>query len=210
MTPEGCFAGQRKGSGKFSSIVTGKQAHAGRAFYEGRNAICHLAAMVSDIHRLNDPTSTLTGNVGVFHGGQALNVVPDKAVAKLDVRYQTEADQVNFSNQLSELVERHQHEDYQVDVVGGFSRPTKPLTPETKNLFFLLREVGECLDQKIEWRPSGGCCDGNNLSAKGLPVIDTLGVRGGKIHSSEEFMYLDSIIERSQLSALLLMRLAQQ
>ena len=210
MTPEGCFAGQRKGSGKFSIIVTGKQAHAGRAFYEGRNAICHLAAMVSDIHRLNDPTSTLTVNVGVFHGGQALNVVPDKAVAKLDVRYQTEADQVNFSNQLSELVERHQHEDYQVDVVGGFSRPTKPLTPETENLFFLLQEVGECLDQKIEWRPSGGCCDGNNLSAKGLPVIDTLGVRGGKIHSSEEFMYLDSIIERSQLSALLLMRLAQE
>jgi glutamate carboxypeptidase len=36
-----------------------------------------------------------------------------------------------------------------------------------------------------------------------------LGVRGGAIHSAEEFMLVDSLVERARLSALLLMRLAQ-
>ena len=60
----------------------------------------------------------------------------------------------------------------------------------------------------LEVRPTGGCCDGNNLAAAGLPNIDNLGVVGGEIHSDREFMRLSSLGERAQLSALLLMRLA--
>ncbi|HNS87706.1 MAG TPA: hypothetical protein PKH09_12460, partial [Parvularculaceae bacterium] len=51
-------------------------------------------------------------------------------------------------------------------------------------------------------------CDGNNIAAAGIPVIDTLGARGGDIHSSGEFVKLDSLEERAKLSALLLLRVA--
>ncbi|MBI3171912.1 MAG: acetylornithine deacetylase, partial [Hydrocarboniphaga effusa] len=51
-------------------------------------------------------------------------------------------------------------------------------------------------------------CDGNNLAAAGLPNVDNLGVVGGEIHSSREFMRVGSMSERGQLSALLLLRLA--
>lgn len=57
-------------------------------------------------------------------------------------------------------------------------------------------------------KPTGGCCDGNNLAAAGLPNVDTLGVRGANIHSSDEYMIIPSLTERAQLSALLLLRLA--
>jgi glutamate carboxypeptidase len=40
-----------------------------------------------------------------------------------------------------------------------------------------------------------------------LPNVDTLGVRGGHIHSSDEFVLLDSLTERARLTALLLMKL---
>ena len=60
----------------------------------------------------------------------------------------------------------------------------------------------------LNWQDSGGCCDGNNLSLQGLPVIDTLGVRGGAIHSEHEFILLDSLVERAALSTLLLIDLA--
>ena len=61
---------------------------------------------------------------------------------------------------------------------------------------------------EIATRDTGGCCDGNNLWKFGVPNIDTLGVRGAHIHSSDEIVYLDSLVERARLSALMLMRLA--
>jgi glutamate carboxypeptidase len=45
------------------------------------------------------------------------------------------------------------------------------------------------------------------MAAAGLPNVDTLGVRGGNIHSAEEFVLLDSLTERAKLSALLLMKI---
>ena len=57
-------------------------------------------------------------------------------------------------------------------------------------------------------QPSGGVCDGNNIAACGVPVVDTMGVRGGKIHSMEEFLIVESLPERAALSALTILRLA--
>ena len=59
-------------------------------------------------------------------------------------------------------------------------------------------------------RRSGGCSDGNNLAKQGLAVLDSLGVRGGHIHTSEEFILLDSLVERAALSTLILTELAKQ
>ena len=61
---------------------------------------------------------------------------------------------------------------------------------------------------EVSWKPTGGCCDGNNLAAAGLPNIDTLGVRGGHIHTDKEYVLLDSFTERAKLSALLLLNYA--
>jgi len=69
-------------------------------------------------------------------------------------------------------------------------------------------DCGAHLGLKLVWQATGGCCDGNNLAAGGLPNVDTMGVRGGDLHSEKEYVLLDSLIERAKLSALLLMRLA--
>jgi glutamate carboxypeptidase len=75
-------------------------------------------------------------------------------------------------------------------------------------LFEAVRRCGADLGQAIGWQATGGCCDGNNLAEAGLAVVDTLGVRGGAIHSRDEFLITDSLVERAQLTGLLLMRLA--
>jgi glutamate carboxypeptidase len=38
--------------------------------------------------------------------------------------------------------------------------------------------------------------------------VDTLGVRGGDIHSINEYMVIDSLAERTKFVALILMRMA--
>ena len=65
------------------------------------------------------------------------------------------------------------------------------------------------LGQTIGWQDSGGVCDGNNIAACGIPVVDTMGVRGGAIHSPQEYMIVPSLQERAALSALVLARLAE-
>jgi len=75
-------------------------------------------------------------------------------------------------------------------------------------LFEAVRDAGALLGQTIAWKPSGGVCEGNNLFAAGLPNLDTLGVRGGDIHTEHEHAWPDSFVERTQLSALILSRLA--
>ena len=72
----------------------------------------------------------------------------------------------------------------------------------------LVKQAGADLGQPIAWQPSGGVCDGNNIAACGVPVVDTMGVRGGKIHSAEEYLIADSLGERAALSALTILRLA--
>jgi glutamate carboxypeptidase len=83
------------------------------------------------------------------------------------------------------------------------------LTPETEALFNLIRRAGVDLGQPIGWKATGGVCDGNNIAACGVPVIDTMGVRGGSIHSMEEYLIVDSLAERAALSALTILRLAE-
>ena len=88
------------------------------------------------------------------------------------------------------------------------TRPPKPMTPQLNAFFLALKAAGEDLGLAVDWKPTGGCCDGNNIAAAGIPVIDTLGVRGANIHSSAEYAKLDSLVERAKLSALLLLKIA--
>ena len=209
MTTDGTLAKNRKGSGKLTLIATGVAAHAGRSFYEGRNAICFLAEAISAIHALNGVREGVTINVGLISGGEALNVVPDKAIAKLDIRISHPNDESWVRQQIETVIHNIKREGYSLTVHGDFSRPVKRVNTATEQLFSRVQRLGLRLGLTIDWQDSGGCCDGNNLAYHGLPVLDTLGVRGGDIHSPKEFILLDSLVERAALSTLLLVELAR-
>lgn len=206
---DGTLAGERKGSGNFTVVVRGKAAHAGREHHLGRNAIRALADFITALDRLNGKREGITINVGRIEGGGAVNVVPDLAICHLNVRTRIGADEGwmrdNFDALLSELNGR---DGITAQLHGAFTRPPKPMSGGTERLFHIVAECGRELGIEIGWKATGGCCDGNNLAAAGLPNVDTLGVRGGNIHSDREFVLLDSLTERSKLLALLLMKLA--
>jgi len=206
--PDGTLAGARPGSGNFSIVVTGRSAHAGRNPEDGRNAIVAAADIVVRLSALVRPG--LLVNCARIDGGGPNNVVPDRAVVRVNMRPATAADQADAERSLAGIVaEASAGHDVQIHVHGGFNRPPKPLDGRSEQLFRLVRECGSLLGQDIGWRDTGGVCDGNNIAACGVPVVDTMGVRGGAIHSSDEYLITDSLGERAALSALLLCRLAQ-
>lgn len=203
--PDGTLAGARPGSGNFSMIVRGRSAHAGRNPEEGRNALLAAADLALRLDRLK--RDGLTVNPSRIEGGSPSNVVPDLAILRVNLRPRTPDIESDARQEIGTLVAAVAAErDVRIELTGGFGRPPKPLTPGAEALFNLVKKAGADLGQSIAWQPSGGVCDGNNIAACGVPVVDTMGVRGGKIHSMEEFLVVDSLPERAALSALTMLR----
>ncbi len=206
--PDGTLAGARPGSGNFSLIVKGKSAHAGRNPEDGRNAL--LAAAELALRLAEAKAEGLSVNPARIDGGGPNNVVPDHAVLRLNMRPATLADQARAQAALdSAVAEVAASRDVRIIMHGGWGRPPKPLDPAAEKLFALVASCGADLGQTIGWRDSGGVCDGNNIAACGVPVVDTMGVRGGAIHSDAEYLIVESLAERARLSALTILRLAQ-
>ena len=205
--PDGTLAGARKGSGNFTVTLRGRAAHAGRNPQDGRNAIVAAAALALGLKALE--REGLSVNPARIDGGSANNVVPDMAVLRFNIRPREQALADNFEREIKLLIDQvtAEHE-VQIHRHGGISRPPKPIDARAEKLFGLVEECSALLGQPIIRKATGGVCDGNNIAACGVPVVDTMGVRGGAIHSSDEFLIVPSLAERAALSALVLHRLA--
>jgi glutamate carboxypeptidase len=205
--PDGTLAGARPGSGNFSFTIRGRSAHAGRNPEDGRNAVLAAADLALRLKALVRPG--LSVNPAKIDGGSPNNVVPDLAILRANLRPATPDDENEARGLIDALVQAIAAEhDVAIDTHGGWGRPPKPMTAEAEALFGLVRQAGADLGQAIGWQPSGGVCDGNNIAACGVPVVDTMGVRGGKIHSAQEYLIVHSLAERAALSALTIFRLA--
>jgi len=209
--PNGHLAGDRKGSGNFSLVCQGLAAHAGREHHLGRNAIRAICDAMTAIDDLNGHWPGVTLNPGYIHGGGALNIVPDKAVGKFNVRVATLDEMHHVETALAQVVAQiNQRDGITLELHGNFGRPPKQVTGRQESLYTLAQQCGQTLGLDLQWHPTGGCCDGNNLAAEGVINIDTLGIQGGKIHSDKEYLLADSFVPRAQLSAMLLLQLASQ
>jgi glutamate carboxypeptidase len=205
--PDGTLAHARGGSGNYSVVVTGRSAHAGRNPQDGRNAVVAAAALALELKALE--YADLSVNPARIDGGSANNVVPDHAVLRFNIRPRTREAVAAFERELKVLL-RTIEADQQVAIRlhGGISRPPKPVDARAQALFDLVGETSAALGRPLGWQASGGVCDGNNIAACGVPVVDTMGVRGGAIHSPDEYLIVSSLAERAALSAVVLHRLA--
>jgi glutamate carboxypeptidase len=206
--PDGTLAGARPGSGNFSIIITGRAAHAGRNPQDGRNAIVAAGDLALRLARA--ARDGLSINPARIDGGGPNNIVPDQAILRVNLRPALPADQIAAEALIRDLTGAIALEhDVAIHVHGGFGRPPKPIDPPAERLFRLVQSSAAMLGQSIRWIPTGGVCDGNNIAACGVPVVDTMGARGGAIHSAEEYLIVESLAERAQLSALVMLRLAE-
>ena len=207
--PDGSIASARKGSGNFDVVVKGRAAHAGRDFDKGRNAIAAAAGFIKELDALNGTREGVTINTGYIKGGGALNVVPDTAVLKFNVRTTQPSDECWMHDELDRLMQRVQtREGYSCQLFGGFTRPPKVVNGQIERLMDYVASSAAQLGTPVQYKATGGCCDGNNLAAAGLPNLDNMGVLGDAIHSNKEWMQVTSLTSRAQLTALLLLRLA--
>jgi glutamate carboxypeptidase len=199
---------QRKGSGNFSVIFHGRSAHAGREIEKGRNAILAAAHFAIDATAAISSIPGATINVGKIDGGGPVNVVPDLAILRLNLRVVTPDQQHRVEARLAELIAAANRDDITATLHGHFSSP--PWTPgeQPPPLFADLCAAGRELNLDLRATSSGGASDANKIASAGLQVLDSLGPLGFDIHSKNERIHIPSLVERAKLSALLLTKLA--
>ncbi len=206
--PDGSLAIQRKGSAQFMLEARGRSAHAGRDFEKGVSAVYALARALSRVEGLCDLERGVTLNVGPLEGGAATNAVPDVARAWGNARFPDDAAARDLERALDALCTVGEGLP-RIVVRHSFNRPAKPCTPEVESLAGLAREIAASLGRELPFASTGGVCDGNILQHAGLPTLDTLGVRGGGLHTADEWIDLSSLVERAQLIARLIARLSE-
>ncbi|OWR30896.1 carboxypeptidase [Saccharibacillus sp. O23] len=205
---QGRLVTRRRGGGKYELHIQGVAAHAGAEPEKGRSAIEDLAHKVIKLHALTDASAGVNVNVGVVGGGTSVNTIAPNAFARIDVRMQTAEQAERLDRQIREICETPDVEGTSAELTGGITRPPMIKTVETACLLDQVLEEARNLGEKIRDSAVGSGSDGNLTAALGIPTIDGLGPRGGKLHSAEEYLRIDTLVPRAKLLVAVLERLA--
>ncbi len=204
---DGGLALQRMGSGQFMIEIFGRSAHAGRNFADGRSAVVELARTIISLDGLARPQSGTIVNTGPLAGGIVTNTVPDHAACWGNARFadaKTGADLAAAIDGLATAADQLPR----VVVHRQWNRPAKLTTDGVRRFAEGVRQAADELGQPMPFASTGGVCDGNILADEGLPTLDTLGARGGNLHRDDEYVEVASLVQRTQLLAIVLSRIA--
>lgn len=199
----------RKG-GVFSVFeIEGKAAHSGGNFEQGISAIGELAAKITAIHALTDLKRGITLNVGLVSGGQSVNTVAPWAQGQIDLRYVEPADREEVMARIEAIIAKSfiPGTRAKLSIRGEFLPLTQ--TPAAAKLFGLYEGAARDSGFATSGEFSGGCADSGFTAAVGAPTLCAVGPVGGKAHSPEEYLELDSFVPRAQALARAILRLDQ-
>jgi len=198
---QGALKTSRKGVGEFQVTVHGRSAHAGINPSGGVNAISELARQIPRIEKLASPKRGLTLNVDVIQGGTRPNVIPELAVARIDVRVPTVLDREKIEEKMRALSPIHP--EATLEIAGGVSRP--PMERKMASaLFRQARKLGRQMGLELKEATTGGGSDGNFTAALGIPTLDGLGGTGDGAHARHEHVILRELPQRAALLAALI------
>ncbi|MEV2245744.1 2-dehydropantoate 2-reductase [Streptomyces sp. NPDC049970] len=203
---DGAVKTARKGVGLFTVTVTGREAHAGLDPQAGASAVDELAHQIVRLADLRDLGAGTSLNVGVIEGGTRSNVTAGLAVARLDVRVATAAEQDRIGAALAGL--RPVDGRTSVEVTGGWNRPVFERTPAVAELAELARSCAAELGCDLREAAVGGASDGNFVVAAGVPVLDGIGAVGSGAHARSENTSVAGMVERAALTAMVLTTLS--
>jgi len=185
---------------RFNLEATGKPSHAGATLSSGRSAIREMARQIIAIDAMTGPDCTFS--VGIVHGGQWVNCVATTCIGEALSMAKRQAD-------LDRGVERMlalsgTSNDVTFKVTRGVTRPVWEPDAGTMALYEKARGIAKAMGLELPHGSAGGGSDGNFTGAMGIPTLDGLGVRGADMHTLNEYIEVDSLVERGRLMAGLL------
>ena len=157
---------------------------------------------------LSDPPKGITLNVGVISGGQTVNTIAPWAKGEVDLRFITPAQRDATLAKVEEIMAKSYvpGTSAKIEIAGEFVPLVE--TADGKALYEHyaagLKELGVAETTALF---TGGCADSGFASAAGTPTICAVGPVGGRAHSPEEYLEIDTLTPRAQALALAVLRL---
>jgi len=185
--------------------VHGKDAHAGAAPEKGINAILLASKAIAQLElgRIDHET---TCNIGVIEGGKAINIVPNLATVKGEVRSH-DPEKLNkitdkIVSSFNEVVKNYQTEStdknlpyLESQIKKDFSRTN---IPDNHPVVKLAGKAAENLGREMVAKTTGGGADANIFFENGI-VVGVLGTGMRDMHTVRESVALGDMVQSAEL-----------
>jgi glutamate carboxypeptidase len=199
--PDGGMKIQRKGVLTYRASIRGREAHAGLDPERGVSAVHELLTFAHEARDLSDAARGTTVNVGVVAGGTRANVVASDASAEIDVRASTVEEYARVESWFENASTTAAGAELTVERL--FERPPMERTSAIADAAARTRALASLLGIELAEGAAGGSGDANLLARYDVPIVDGVGPRGGGAHAVDEHIFVDSLVERVALLALL-------
>ncbi len=204
--PDGVLVA-RKGSAIITVEVTGRAAHSGLEPEKGRNAALEASHQALQLGSLSDASKETTVNVTIMQAGGTINVIPDHAIVRADVRAFTSDEFDRVDRDLQRLAGDTVVPDVQVKAVLVRNFPPWPRVASTDALFARAQRLYAEIGGTLTAVSVGSSADIAFAAETGTPSIDGFGIRGDGAHSINDYADLSSITPRVYLLTRMLMDL---
>lgn len=194
---------ERKGICAYSVKITGKTAHPGISYKEGRSAVIELAHQTLALYEKNDETLGIAYNITDVEGGSKSGGIPEYAKATVTTPLGT-VDAINRVREDMTTVRDHVFVDgCSNEVEEEICHPYMPPSEENRQVYHLVKKAGELLGQELPEESTAGASDANLLCGYGIPVVCGLGPYMKDIHTVKEGLLIPSLQEKTALAAAL-------
>jgi len=200
----GTVVTRRVGITDYSLEVTGVAGHAGLYCEPKSSALVELAHRIIWLESLGLGRDKLSVNAGIAEGGLASNIVPDRARCLFEIRFWDE----KYLNRTLDIIRSSISEPFvkgcSLRLIDGKYRLPMLQGEPGKRLFGLVSETASSLGQKILEEHRNGGSDASWFSGQGVASIDGLGPVGDLDRTEEEYILTETLYERIELTANLL------
>ena len=182
----------RKGIAKYKIEIKGKACHAS-VCTEGVSAIREAAMKIVALEKNQDPDG-ITISCGIISGGSAENTVPEHCTFTVDTRFANDEQMKEVDSIVRKIAATSFVEGTSATVTLLSSRISMPIKDVNTALVHTLNAYWKDANLPVcEPVMRFGGSDVAYISAAGIPTADNLGIRGGGIHTLEEFAYIESL-----------------
>ncbi|MGV6988469.1 M20 family metallopeptidase [Testudinibacter sp. P80/BLE/0925] len=195
----GSLVNERRGVARYIIEFFGKEAHAAVNPEAGANAINACIKICQILLEQVAPEKGTALNIGTIEGGTTPNTIPAYVKIQVDCRFTLSEEAERLDGFIQTLHNVITEDGVRINIKGGITRPPWAKTDESLVFCREVDKIKQKLGIEAGWVSTGGASDGNFFAALGVPTIDGMGMVGGKHHSSEEYLELDSIIPRTTL-----------
>lgn len=176
---------EQKGVIRAKITAEGKNAHGSKP-WNGENAAEKLwknyEKLKENFEGSKEKWST-TINLGAIHSGQTFNVVPDKAEAKLDIRWTEDYPPQKIQEDMEEI------EDLKFDILSV--DPMLKTDPENSYIRSIQKASEKVMEEKIKVSRKEAASDMRHFSGKEIPGI-VFGPEAYNIHEDQEYVVINS------------------